>query len=554
MASKQNIYSPRVRKRKAYTIAFRVFMSYIGLDLKARFFGKAYYERRIKALHLKNAERIKVQIQELQGLFVKIGQLVSNLSNVLPEEFRAPLEELQDKIPARPYTEIEQTIREQLGNSPDEIFDSFNHTPLAAASIGQVHCATLNGEAVVVKIQHHNIDAIAQADLTILKNLVKIHAFFMNMQGLEHTYEQVRLMIEEELNYQREAESMQRVQANLVSVPQLRVRIPKVFEKYSTKKVLVSSYCEGINIGHTSELTALGIDLEDVAKRLIELYCKMLLVDGFYHADPHPGNILIDKTGTLILLDFGAVAELRPIFKKALSELLEALIRNDTEATVVALRKMGFLSSDKESVQFVEKLIGEFKTFLQDEVQLDGLNFQNIKLNSGLGSISTLLKKVSLREVSNKIQIPKEHILLNRTIVLLMGNAFQLAPELDVLGVVRPHLKRHILNEENGITTLIVNTFKNQLSTAIALPNDIARFLKEAKESELEQEIKLVKQGIFKLHRLLQQFMYCFLLIAILYAPSNDLTTSPVWQTILPILLGSLVFLLLHSIWKGSKS
>lgn len=549
MATKRRIYSPNVRKRKAYATAFRVFISYFWLNIRSKLFGQAYFDKRINALHLKNADRIKLRVQELQGLFVKFGQLISNLSNILPEEFRAPLEELQDKIPPRPYKEIEQTIKTQLGDLPEVIFDDFHKEPLAAASIGQVHLAELDGEQVVVKIQHQNIDAIANADLTILENLVRLHAFFMNMQGLDHTYEQVRLMIEEELDYEREATSMQRIAENLKETPELRVNVPKVYPEYSTRKVLVSSFCAGTNIGHIQELKGWGLDLEDLAKRLVELFCKMLLVDGFYHADPHPGNILVNRAGEIILLDFGAVAHLSPRFKSALSELIEAVIRNDTETTVLALRKMGFLSSDKESVKFVEKLIGDFKDFLQDEVQFDGLNFQNIKLNSGLSSVTSLLKKVSIKEISNKIKIPKEYILLNRTIVLLVGNAFHLAPEFNAIDVVRPYLKKHILEEEGSITKLIMNTFKTQITTAISLPNEFAQFLKTAKDSELEEELKAVKKHLQSLHYLVQQALFCFLLFGLFYFLPQIQEGS--WLHFYKGGIGVVSFLLLRSLWKS---
>jgi ubiquinone biosynthesis protein len=521
MSEKSKIFYPSVRKRKAYWTAFIVFWSYYVLHLKSKVFGKAYFDKRVKKLHEKNATLIKNRVQELQGLFIKFGQLISNLSNALPQEFRGPLEELQDHIRAKPFAEIRQTIKEELGDYPDKLFTSFDKNALAAASIGQVHRARIGKEDVVVKIQHANIQVIARADLEILKNLVKIHAFFMDMKGLDHMYEQVRQVIEEELDYTQEAESMRAIAKNLKSVPELRVKIPRVFPKYSSSKILVSSFCEGTKIGHLDEIKSWDLNLEDLAKRLIELYCKMVLVDGFYHADPHPGNILVNKKGELILLDFGAVAHLNPNMKKAIPELIEAVIKNDTEATVAALRKMGFLGSDKESEKYVEKIIGIFRKFLQDEVQLDGLNFQNIKLNSGLSSLTSIIKAVDLRDVSNTIHIPKDYILLNRTIVLLIGNIFHLAPQMNALNVVRPYAQKHILGKDGGFTQLIVNTFKNQITTAISLPNELSQFLKTANKGELEYEVKGLEDGFKKMYNLGQQFLFSILLIIAIYFKLN---------------------------------
>ena len=149
MPSKQKIFSPGYRKRKAYWTAFQVFLSYFWLNFKRRLFGQAYFEKRINLLHQRNANIIKTRVQELQGLFIKIGQLISNLSNILPTEFREPLSELQDHIEAKAYSEIEQTINAELGNLPEKLFTSFNKEALAAASIGQVHRATIGSEQVV---------------------------------------------------------------------------------------------------------------------------------------------------------------------------------------------------------------------------------------------------------------------------------------------------------------------------------------------------------------------------------------------------------------------
>jgi len=517
MTRDKRIFSPSYRKRKAYWTAFLVFTSYAWLKVKSKFLGKHHYERNIKRLHIKNANRAKIRIQELQGLFVKFGQLISNLSNVLPKEFRSPLEELQDHVTAKAYEEIENTILKQLGRKPSEIFSNFDKKPLAVASIGQVHRAELNGEHVVVKIQHQNIDAIARADLEILKNIVKLHGFFMDMQGLDHTYNQVKQMIEEELDYAKEAKSMQAISENLKEVSNLNIVIPKVFPEHSTTKVLTTTFCEGTNIGHLDELKAWNLDLDDIATRLIQLYCKMIVKDGFYHADPHPGNILVNESGEIILLDFGAVAHLTEATKKSLPELVEAVVRNDTEAIVNALKTMGFVGSDKASKKYIKKLINTFKEFLEEEVEFDGLNFQNIKLNSGLGSITSILKKVDLKDVSNNIVIPKDYILLNRTLVLLLGNAFQLAPKLNAIEVARPYLKEQVLKTEYSFKDLVVKTLKSQITTGISLPGELSQFLQTANDSTLEDEMTEMNLTLQRIYFLGKQFLWTTIIVALVY-------------------------------------
>lgn len=523
MSQASHIYNPAVRKRKAYFTAFQVFFSYYWLKFKAKFRGKLYYEKQLAILHVKNAARIQNRIEELQGLFIKVGQLVSNLSNVLPQEFREPLESLQDKIPAKPFHEIEQTILNELGKPYHEIFTHFSPEPIAAASIGQVHRAELDGKEVIVKIQHLNIDSIAAADLEILKNLIKIHAYFMDMQGLEHTYEQVKLMIEEELDYRIEGHAMQEIAKNIAEATELRVIVPELYPTFNTKKILVASFCEGQKISNTQAIANWNLDNEDIAKRLIELYCKMVLVDGYYHADPHPGNILVNEAGEIILLDFGATAKLSESTKEAIPELIEALVKNDTPETVAALRKLGFLGSDKDSKKFVEKLINIFKEFLEKEVEFDGLNFQNIKLNSGISSLSSLFLKIDLRDVSNNIRIPKEYILLNRTIVLLLGNTYNLAPKLNALHVVRPYIKNNVMNQKEDFIHLITSAVKNQIATAVSLPKELSAFLKNAEQEDIYSEVKGIHLTLQKIYRLLKLgILTTVLVLALATLPHNS--------------------------------
>ena len=298
--AKAKIYRRGYRIRKAYGTAFMVLCSYLWLFLKTKLFGKKYYENRIFDLHVRNANRVKKTILHLQGLFIKVGQLLSILTNFLPKAFHEPLEALQNQIPARPLSEIQARLQAELGDSPENLFATFDKTPLASASIGQVHRATLKtGEQVVVKVQHQNIEDIANIDLTIMQRLVKLSAYFFDIKGMEHAYTQVRKMVEEELDFKQEAQSMQSIAKNLKEEPKLH--IPTLYPDFSTQRVLVSEYCEGTKISDVQQLETWGIDTTDLANRLVHAYCQMVFEDGFYHADPHPGNILVQQDGTCLL-------------------------------------------------------------------------------------------------------------------------------------------------------------------------------------------------------------------------------------------------------------
>ena len=209
------ILSPARRVRKAYWTAFVVYFSYVWLSVRRRFLGKKWYEKRILALHIRNAERVKTAILELEGLFIKVGQLLSVMSNFLPEAFQRPLEALQDRLPPRPVEEVRRRIAEELGKSPEELFRHMEETPMATASIGQAHRAVLlDGTEVVVKVQHYGIEEIASVDLRILHRLTRIYAWLVDIKGVEYLYSQIRQMIEEEMDFNNEAQTMERIFMN----------------------------------------------------------------------------------------------------------------------------------------------------------------------------------------------------------------------------------------------------------------------------------------------------------------------------------------------------
>ena len=230
--------SARKRSRRAYKVAYRIVWSYLFLFIRKRILRAERYEAKLLRLHEKNALRLKDAILELKGLFTKVGQLLSVMSTILPDAYSRVLESLQDKAPASDFSQTEKTIATELGEGLDTVFAEFNREPIASASIGQVYRARLkSGEEVAVKVQHSNIEALAQLDLQIIETLVKRSAFFFRIHGIENIYKQVRLMVEEELNYTLEAKSMERIAQQLLDFPSIIV--PTLFPAYSTSKMIV---------------------------------------------------------------------------------------------------------------------------------------------------------------------------------------------------------------------------------------------------------------------------------------------------------------------------
>ncbi len=510
---KSNI-SIRKRSRKAYRLANQLLFSYLYLFLAKKVFGNRFYERRINATHAKNARRVKTTITELRGLFTKAGQLISTLSHILPDQYMLALESLQDDAPASPLEETKMLIESELGASLEDLFRSFEPVPIASASIGQVYRATLpSGEDVAVKVQHADIEALAKADLTIIEKLIKRVSYFVKIQGIEHVYGQVRIMIEEELDYEKEAQSMKLISANISEIA--GVMIPDVFTSHSSKRVLTTKFEVGTKITNVAQLDVWNVDRTALGEKLILVYLKMILEDGLYHADPHPGNLLVKESGELVLLDFGAVSHLSDGMRNEIPVLLQAILRKDESKILASLKNLGFIGSDAESSKVAKKLIAALSQFLQNEVKFDSMNLKDISLDDIKGSsIDNLRKEIGLKELTKIIRIPKEWILLDRTFQLLIGTSATLAPELNPMDVIRPYMKK-MVTQDGGVRKMILDAIKQQLSALLQLPSELSLFLSKANQGEMEVTVRHQNDRSYALG---QQFIYLFLGIAAFFA------------------------------------
>ncbi len=511
--SNKKIYSKGYRIRKAYWTAFVVMMSYIRLSFLSKIFGERFYQKRITALHLKNANRVKVAILKLEGLFIKVGQLLSILSNFLPEAFQEPLEALQNQIPPKPYQEIESRIVKELGDTPQNLFAHFDTTPLASASIGQAHRATLkNGTQVVIKVQHANIEKIADIDLKIIEQLTKLTAYFYNVKGIEYAYTQVAKMIKEELDFEQEAHAMTVVKENLKN--EEGVLIPQVHKEFSTNRVLTSTFCEGVKINDLSKMEEWNIDKKELGNRLVHAYCQMVFSDGIYHADPHPGNILVQQDGTIVLLDFGAIGALRPEMRDGFLKLIEAAAKNDSEKIIDALQGLGFIAYDRNAEKIAEKVIIAFRTFLQNEVEFEGLNFKDLKVNPFQTSLYNLTSEIGLQGLANTVQVPKEYVLLNRMVTLLLGICNTLDSSINPIEVVRPYFQTFIIDDKEQMATYVKDFVKDSATTLLTIPKDLGDVLNKVKRGKLEINMQGEVEKTKLLYALGQQLIYAILMIS----------------------------------------
>jgi ubiquinone biosynthesis protein len=506
----------RIRSWRAYWTTFVVIGSYLWLRFRARFHSPIWVEHTLREVHLRNARRIERTICELQGLFIKVGQLISIMTNFLPEEFRKELEGLQDAVPPRPYEDIEARVREELGMSPTEAFAQFETRPIASASIGQVHIARLkNGQKVAVKVQYPDIEEVVRRDLHTLRRIFRIIGWFIPYQGLEELYREIRSIVLEELDYRAEADNGDRIAGNF-DADRTDVAFPVVVSELSTARVLVTHFEAGCKITDKKAVKALGLDRGQLARQVVEIYCQQIFTDGVYHADPHPGNLLVRAPAvegaqpTIVFLDFGAVAEIPANVRQGIVELIQGALTRDTRRIVGAMKQMGFVARGANEAMF-EQVIEYFHERFQENISLDSLNLKDIKFDpqKGLESVADLRRMdISLRELSENFHVPKEIIVLERTLLLLMGLCTELDPTLNPMTVIRPYLERFVLGEEGDWSQLLVETSKDLVMSVTALPAEIRKFLRSAHSGELQIKFKNIEAPAQLMYRLGHQFIF----------------------------------------------
>ncbi len=508
--------SKKRRFLKAYITTFAVIWSYVWLRYLGKLFGPAYREERITALHQKNAKRIEEAILMLQGLFIKVGQAFSIMTNFLPEEFRAGLQNMQDAVPPRPYSQIEARIIEELGKKPPEVFVTFQKEPIASASLGQVHAATTKeGRKVAVKVQHMGVEEMCRDDLKIMKRILRIVKWFVKVRGLDNFYQEIQSMITDELNFDSEAKYIEEIAANFADSD--TVIIPNVIPEYSTNRVITMEYVDGIKITDRDRLIENGIDPSALAQTLVGTYCQMIFVDGVYHADPHPGNILVNTEGKLIFLDFGAVGYLSETMRNGISSFLEAIIKGDEDQLLGAFRTMGFLRTGANQSEAAADIIEHFHRKFQEEIRIENLSLSSVKIDTrkGLDALAEVWRMdIGIKELSKAFYMPKEWVLLERTGLLLAGICTHLDPEMKPTETIRPYLQEFVLGKDEDWSEMLFNLSREKLLAFLALPNQIDKAITRTLQGKVTFRVAGIKTGSELLYAAGQQMIFTLLALA----------------------------------------
>jgi predicted unusual protein kinase regulating ubiquinone biosynthesis (AarF/ABC1/UbiB family) len=424
----------------AVAVFGRLFLSYVWqLFLDHATDGESEWVRaRWRLVHERNAKRLYAGIVRLRGVFIKMGQVLSIMGNILPRAYARELEGLQDQVPPARWEDIERALVAALGRPAAEVFAELAQTPLAAASLGQVHRGRLHsGLEVAVKVLYPDVKGIIAVDLQVLTLAMRVYRWFVPVGGLERVVDQLRELLGRETNFIAEARQLERLRDNFRGEPD--VLFPEVVWELTSETVLVMSFMQGTKISRKEELGQQGVDIEQVARRLVELFYKQLFVDRLFHADPHPGNFLVQPSGKIVFLDFGAVSEVSNHLLDGAFCVLQGLFLRNDDLLLRGIDQMGFVSKSGDRA-LLERTI---RLYFQRLLKLDIQDFGRIRPDQ-IAALDPGLEAAELRELMKAVEYPEGWFYVERSAVILFGLAAHLAPRLNTVMVGIPYVMQRM--------------------------------------------------------------------------------------------------------------
>ncbi len=381
------------------------------------------------------AQAFAQSLQKMGPTYVKFGQLISTRPDIVPQEYINALESLQDSVTPFSFAEVEQTVESELGVRISKAFESFESTPLAAASLGQVHRATLrDGREVVVKVQRPNVREQVRTDLEVFAEIAQVlekHSEVGAKMNLVGAIEQARLTLLSELNYLQEARNTETMRANLAEFP--LIYMPEVISDYSTSRVLTTELVKGRKVSKLTSLALIDRNYSDLAEVLTQAYLKQICVDGFWHSDPHPGNVFVREVegeAQVVLLDFGMVSRISHEFQDEIIKLLLAISSNRGNEVADTCVRMCEVREGFEPTKFVREISAIVATV--HDVRSTDINVGQLIFN--LIAIAN----------NNELKAPPELAMLGKTLLHLDGITRKLDADFDPQQVIRGYAERLI--------------------------------------------------------------------------------------------------------------
>jgi predicted unusual protein kinase regulating ubiquinone biosynthesis (AarF/ABC1/UbiB family) len=430
----------RVHRARRIGLTFgRVYLGIKTNQLIARSLSPPDMSERWRRFNVESAQSIYRTAIELRGLILKGCQFLGSRADVLPPEYVRVLSKLQDRVPPKGFPVVRRSVERELGRPLEALFAEFAETPLASASLAQVHEARLHGgERVAVKVQYPEIADLVRSDLANLRTLFRAVGLLERDVDLMPLVDELGIEVPRELDFVNEGRNAERM-ARLLAHRE-DVVVPRIHWELTTRRVLVMEFAEGLRISDVEALQARGVDLQALLRTLVECYCEQVLVQGFFHADPHPGNLFVQVEPSaasgaparhrLVMLDFGLSKDLPAGFREGAIAFAGALLLGRAEAMAEALVALGFetRTGSTHSLRELSRILLEAASRARHQASLDPALAQEVG-----EELSRLVRRDPI------VRMPTHVVLLGRTLGLLSGLGSTLGARLDLLTTVLPY-------------------------------------------------------------------------------------------------------------------
>ncbi|MDZ7965191.1 MAG: AarF/ABC1/UbiB kinase family protein [Nostoc sp. DedSLP03] len=487
--------------------------------------AKQAARRKTQAVWIRNT------LLDLGPTFIKVGQLFSTRADIFPGEYVEELAKLQDKVPAFSYEQVEAIVEKELGKKIPELFHNFEPIPLAAASLGQVHKAVLHtGESVVVKVQRPGLKKLFEIDLQILKGITRYfqnHPKWGRGRDWLGIYEECCRILWEEIDYLNEGRNADTFRRNFRGYDW--VSVPRIYWRYATSRVLTLEYLPGIKISQYEALEAAGLDRKAIARQGAQAYLLQLLNSGFFHADPHPGNIAVSANGALIFYDFGMMGRIKSNIREGLMETLFGIAQKDGDRVVQSLINLGAIAPTDD--------MGPVRRSVQ--YMLDHFMDKPFE-NQSVAAISDDLYEIAYNQ---PFRFPATFTFVMRAFSTLEGVGKGLDPEFNFMEVAKPYAMQ-LMTDMNGSEG---NSFLNELSrqaaqvssTAFGLPRRLEDTLEKLEQGDMRLRVRSIEtERLLRRQSSIQlSISYALLISGFTLSATILVVKDYVWLALLPALI-----------------
>lgn len=464
-------------------------------------------------LYTKLSLQTKVLFLKLGGVYIKAGQFLSNLAHIFPPQFIENLKDLQDRVPARSFPVMRERFFHEFGKNIEEVFPDIDQTPLASASTAQVHKATLDGRKVAVKILYPGIEQLVHKDLKTIYFLMKwINRYFFTFEYVKiHT--EVKDMVLREMDLKKEGESISKMASFFRG--QRDYVFPMVYDTHTRRGVLVTKFIEGVKITEVKQPP--GGKKSRPLDLLMRAYIQMIFKFHFFHADPHPGNVLYTPQGKLCFLDFGAVGEVPSTISQSLKKIIISSTKKDYYSLIEAMGEMGFFDSSvnrEKMEQVAEYTLTRLNNFITNTDYFQNIGFDQLDSED----ISLFLKGIntSLRDLMKIMQIPNNYVMLERVFGILVGTAAILDPYRTVLEYSQPHFYELVEDKKDVWDTLEKEGSEIALA-GLSIPIEFQKALINLNRGRIRVINKELEKHTDKMFLLGHTAIYAFLTVSFIY-------------------------------------